>query len=166
MSRLRQLDIEAIAGLTAALIALVLHLLHIVEEPVLLAIVLVILALMLVRDLRRESREQQETVALEHALTAIADIRAAVTPPDTVLVGPAHLRQVSSRFSEAARGDMIWFNVCLSMFEPQHLFDALLRPALENPRSPRSGSCSTTPSAIAGATWCCRRWQRARGRRR
>ncbi len=28
---------------------------------------------------------------------------------------------------------MVWFNVCLSMFERQPLFDALLRPAIENP---------------------------------
>nr|WP_172694255.1 hypothetical protein [Acidithiobacillus ferridurans] len=26
------------------------------------------------------------------------------------------------------------FNVCLSMYKPPALFDALLRPALENPR--------------------------------
>jgi hypothetical protein len=29
---------------------------------------------------------------------------------------------------------MQWFNVCLMMFKPQALFDALLRPAIENPR--------------------------------
>jgi len=54
MKRIRQIDVEAIAGLTAAVIALVLHLLHVADEGVLLAIVLVILALILVRDLRRE----------------------------------------------------------------------------------------------------------------
>lgn len=29
---------------------------------------------------------------------------------------------------------MIWFHVCLSMFKPQTLFDALPRPAIENPQ--------------------------------
>jgi hypothetical protein len=29
---------------------------------------------------------------------------------------------------------MVWFNVCLLMFVPQSLFDALLRPALDNPK--------------------------------
>ena len=29
---------------------------------------------------------------------------------------------------------MLYFNVCLLMFRPQTLFDALLRPAIENPR--------------------------------
>src|SRR5690606_3014839 len=58
--------------------------------------------------------------------------RASVNLPDVVLVGPARLREASARFSRTARGEMIWFNVCLSMFEPQSLFDVLLRPAVEN----------------------------------
>ena len=28
---------------------------------------------------------------------------------------------------------MVWFHVCLTMFQPQPLFDLLLRPAIENP---------------------------------
>lgn len=134
MKRLRELDVEAIAGLTAAVIALVLHLLHVADEAVLLAIILVILALILVRDLRREAREDRQSLAFEQTRGTLAEIRASVSPPDTILVGPASLREVSTRFSEHARGEMVWFNVCLSMFEPQVLFDALLRPAIENPR--------------------------------
>ncbi|MEZ4503598.1 MAG: hypothetical protein R3C39_13310 [Dehalococcoidia bacterium] len=134
MTRLRRLDFEALAGLIAAVSALVLHLLHVADEGLLLAIILVILALILLRDLRREDREDRETQALENAITAIADIRAAVLPPDTVLIGPTALREESARFSQRARGEMVWFNVCLSMFEPQALFDVLLRPAIENPR--------------------------------
>jgi hypothetical protein len=134
MQRLRKLDFEAAAGLIAALAALVLHLLHLVDEETLLAIILVILALLLLRDMRREDREDRQTGAIEQAMTAIADIRAAIIPPDTILVGPVALREASTRFSQQARGEMIWFNVCLSMFEPQSLFDTLLRPAVENPQ--------------------------------
>lgn len=134
MERLRRLDLEAIAGLIAAVTALVLHLLHVADEGVLLAIILVILALVLLRDIRREDREDRETQAIESALTAIRDVRAAVIPPDTVLIGPTALREESAAFSRRARGDMVWFNVCLSMFEPQSLFDVLLRPAIENPQ--------------------------------
>ncbi|MFN8638289.1 MAG: hypothetical protein U0360_02260 [Dehalococcoidia bacterium] len=132
MDRIRKLDIEAVAGLIAAVTALVLHLLHIAETDTLLAIMLVILALILLRDLRREDREDRETRAIEATMTAIGDIRASVRPPDTVLIGPTTLREDSARFSRGARGEMVWFNVCLSMFEPQSLFDALLRPAVEN----------------------------------
>ena len=54
-------------------------------------------------------------------------------PPDVLVIGPRDLRQVSADFSRNAKGNMVWFNVCLSMFERQPLFDALLRPAIENP---------------------------------
>lgn len=134
MKRLRELDIEAVAGVIAAITALVLHLLHIADEGLLLAIILVILALILVRDLRREAREEKQTAALERTVGQIGDIHATLQPPDTILIGPAGLRDQSTLFGERAHGEMVWFNVCLSMFEPQSLFDRLLRPAIENPR--------------------------------
>lgn len=130
--RIRELDVEAIAGLTAAVIALVLHLLHIAEESLLLAIILVILALILVRDLRREASDDRQSEELERALSKLTDVHRAVTPPDAVLIGPSTIREETMRFSANARGEMVWFNVCLTMFEPQVVFDLLLRPAIEN----------------------------------
>jgi hypothetical protein len=133
VARLRRLDWDAVAGIVAAVVALVLHLLHIVDEETLLAIVLVILALMLLRDLRREEREERAAEAVVRADQGIQALRAGLTPPDTVLVGPDRLRAESERFARQAAGDMVWFNVCLLMFVPQALFDVLLRPAIENP---------------------------------
>lgn len=133
MRQLRNLDWEAVAGITAAIAALVLHLLHIAEEGVLLAGVLVILALLLLRDLRRESRDEDESAAIGEVRRAVGRLERAVAAPDIALVGPQQLRAESERFARDARGEMLWFNVCLSMFEPQDLFDVLLRPALENP---------------------------------
>jgi hypothetical protein len=49
------------------------------------------------------------------------------------MFGPSQLVSGSERFSSRARGDMIWFNVCLTMFRPQALFDTMLRPAIDNP---------------------------------
>jgi hypothetical protein len=46
MNRLRNIEWEAVAGIAAAVVALVLHLLSVVEQDVLLTIVLVILAIM------------------------------------------------------------------------------------------------------------------------
>ena len=60
-------------------------------------------------------------------------MQAALTPPDAILVGPRDLADESRRFSEIARGEMLWFNVCLTMFRSQHVFDLMLRPAIENP---------------------------------
>ena len=51
-------------------------------------------------------------------------------PPDVVVIGPRDLRRANTEFSRNAREDIVWFNVCLSMFERQPLFDALLRPAI------------------------------------
>jgi hypothetical protein len=134
MQRLRRIEVEALAALVAAVAALVLHLLHVIDESVLLTVILVILALMLVRDLRREDREERQSATIESALGSIRDLRSAISPPDVLLIGPSELRAVTTEFAQRARGDMVWFNVCLSMFEPQSLFDDLLAPALENPR--------------------------------
>ena len=111
-----------------------LHLLHIVNQDVLLAITLVILALILIRDLRREGREEHALELAERTQSTVLKLQSALTPPDTVLIGPSRLRAESEQFARRARGDMTWFNVCLLMFVPQELFDVLLRPAVENVR--------------------------------
>jgi hypothetical protein len=132
--QLRRLDWDAVAGIIAALVGLVLHLLHVVDSDVVLSIVLVILALILIRDLRREERDEHETAALERTERGVASILAAIHPPDAILIGPPHLGVESERFARHAEGEMVWFNVCLLMFVPQALFDVLLRPAIENPQ--------------------------------
>jgi hypothetical protein len=132
MNHLRKIDWEAIVGIAAACAALLLHLLHVAEEGVLLAVVLVILALLLLRDLRREDRDEAESMALSKLGEAVARLETSATPPDLLLIGPKELRVESERFAREARGEMLWFNVCLTMFEPQALFDVLLRPALDN----------------------------------
>jgi hypothetical protein len=133
MKRPGNLDWDAIAGIVAAVVALVLHLLHVVDEDVLLSITLVILAVILLRDIRRENQEERTTAMAERTETAVRTLQAALTPPDLILIGPRHLRAESERFARRARGEMTWFNVCLLMFVPQSLFDVLLRPAIENP---------------------------------
>jgi hypothetical protein len=132
--RLRRSDWDAIAGVTAAGVALVLDLLHIVDQQILLPIALVVLALLLIRDLRREERDDRLESALGRTEGMVAGISTAMKPPDAVLIGPRQLRATSEAFARQAMGEMTWFNVCLLMFRPQSLFDSLLRPAIENPR--------------------------------
>jgi hypothetical protein len=134
LNRIKRLDIEAVAGLIAAISALVLHLLHIIEPDVLLVVVMVILALMLIRDFRREERDESAADASRRMEEMLTRVLRSTSLPDTTLVGPQTIREESAAFSRGARGDMVWFNVCLSMFEPQELFDILLRPALESPQ--------------------------------
>ena len=77
---------------------------------------------------------EQMRDSLRKTENGVIDIQAAFSPPDTILIGPQQLRAESERFVRQAQGEMLWFHVCLLMFKPQVLFDALLRPAIENPK--------------------------------
>ena len=132
-SGFRAYDWDAIAGIVAAVAALVLHLLHVIETDVLLTIALVVLALLLFRDLRREADDEELMSRAARTEEGVAELLARASPADVVLIGPRQLRASSEAFARDAHGDMVWFNVCLLMFRPQALFDALLRPALVNP---------------------------------
>jgi hypothetical protein len=134
MKRFLRLDWDAVAGIAAAVAALVLHFMHIVEAETILAMVLLLLALLLLRDLRREHEQGRLTEHIERTEAAVVKMQTALHPPDALLIGPSQLRSASAQFGRRALGEMLWFNVCLLMFRPQALFDALLRPAIENPR--------------------------------
>ena len=59
MRRFLSFDWDAIAGIVAAVMALVMHFLHLIEEEVLLMIAVVLLALLFIRDLRRERSSER-----------------------------------------------------------------------------------------------------------
>ena len=133
VKRLLRMDWDALAGIIAATIALVLHLLHVVSIDVLITIAVVLIALLFIRTLRREHITDQIKDDLRSVASGVLSLQSAVRPHDTVLVGPGALSSVSKQFSEDARGEMIWFHVCLTMFQPQALFDMLLKPAVGSP---------------------------------
>lgn len=124
---------DAIAGLLAAVVAIVLHLLHIVDQQVILPIVLALLALLFINFMRHTRHNELTAEQVDRTEHAVHAIQAVLKTPDIVLVGPRQLRSVSENFARQMQGDSIWYNVCLSMYKPQPLFDALLRPAVENP---------------------------------
>ena len=132
VKQLLSLDWDAIAGIVAAVLALVMHFLHLVDTDVLLLIAVVLIALLFIRDVRQERRAERMEESLEAAARSVGQIQSNLAPVDTILVGPQRLRAESESFSRMARGEMIWFHVCLLMFKPQSLFDSLLRPAIEN----------------------------------
>jgi hypothetical protein len=132
-SWLRKYDWDAIAGVAAAVAALVLHLFHVIETDILLSITLVLAAIILLRQIRHEEREERVDVTTARTEQLVARLHESIRPPEVVLIGPRHLRTSSEAFAQGARGEMVWFNVCLMMFKPQELFDCLLRPAIENP---------------------------------
>jgi hypothetical protein len=131
---LRRFEWDAAAGIIAAVAALTLHLLHIVETDVLMTITLVLVAMLLLRQLRSEGRQERIEQAAERNGQLLGTLQDSIKPPEVVLVGPRDLRTASERFARQARGNMVYFNVCLLMFRPQELFDCLLRPAVDNPQ--------------------------------
>lgn len=131
--RLLSWDWDAIAGIIAAVAAIVMHFLHWADEGLLITIAVVLIALLFIRDLRRERATEDAFAAVAENRVLLRSIQTSLLPPDAVLVGPGKIRTASERFAAHARGEMTWFHVCLSMFRPQNLFDTLLRPAIENP---------------------------------
>jgi hypothetical protein len=132
VKRFHGIEWHTVAGVVAAVLALVLHLLHVVDQEVVFAVVLVLLALILLGGLRAEGRGERLEDRIAHLEDETVQLRSLLPASDTILIGPQQLRAESQRFARAARGEMVWFNVCLLMFVPQDLFDALLRPAVEN----------------------------------
>lgn len=123
---------DAIAGLLAAVIAIILHLLHVVDEYVILPIILALLGLLFINFIRHTRNNERTAKYVERTEHAVRRLQLAHKLPDIVLIGPRQLRSVSEQFSLNMKGDAIWFNVCLSMYIPDTLFDTLLRPAIEN----------------------------------
>lgn len=123
---------DAIAGVLTAVIAIIFHQLHVVDEDVLLSILLALMALLFINFIRHTRNNEITAEKVGQTEQSVNRIQAALKHPDVVLVGPRQLRSANEQFVVNMCGDTIWFNVCLSMYRPQPLFDALLRPAIEN----------------------------------
>lgn len=127
------MDWDAIAGILASVVVLIMHFLHVINVDTILVLAVVLIALLFLRDLRRERREEKLMEHVTQIGTGVQGLQAGQRAPDAVLIGPGRLRTETEGFAVRSRGDMVWFHVCLLMFKPQSLFDALLRPAVENP---------------------------------
>jgi len=130
--RLLKQDWEVVAVFLAALIALVLHFLHITELGLLMAIAIVLLAMFLIRDIKRESQAKHFASVEDRIENSLLDIKSSLTPPDVTLIGPSKLQAESIRFAKRGKGEVVCFNICLRMYQAQHPFDIMLRPYIEN----------------------------------
>jgi len=132
MKRILRYDWDAVAGVVAAFLAIVMHFLHIVETEVLLAIAVVLIALLFLRDLRRENQSEHHEQEVLQIRNDVKDILSRLTQSDTHLIGPQNIRQVMEDFCCRSRNEMLWFHVCPLMFRQQSIFDSLLKPVIEN----------------------------------
>lgn len=126
------LEWDAIAGIIAAVIATILHLLHIVDEHVILPIILALIALLFINFLRHTKNTEVEAEQLEETRELVAKIQASLASPEVVLVGPNQLHATYESFLRRMKGDVLWFNVCLSMYQSEQQFATMMLPALEN----------------------------------
>ncbi|MCK5830900.1 MAG: hypothetical protein KAH20_11425 [Methylococcales bacterium] len=133
MKKILNYEWDAIAGILAAVIGIILHLLHIVNEDVILPIILTLIALLFIGFIRHTRSSDLTHDEIEQTGHIVRSIQSAIQLPDIVLVGPRQLRTVNEKFRLDMSGDTVWFNVRLSMYQSQHLFDTLLRSAIENP---------------------------------
>lgn len=127
-------DWDAIAGIVAAFVALVMHFLHIFEAEIMISVAVVLIALLFIRDLRHEGQTERIDEGLRETSEALKLMSSQMTPPEVLLIGPGKLRQVTREFSQRARGEMVFFHICPLMFRRQELFDELLKPAIQNPQ--------------------------------
>ncbi|MCK6404660.1 MAG: hypothetical protein L6Q60_01455 [Rhodocyclaceae bacterium] len=124
---------DAIAGVITAVAASVLHLLHVLDEKLMLSIVLALIALLFTNFMRHSRNNELAAEKIELTAADVQRIQAGLKLPEAVLIGPRQIRACHDRFTAHMRGETIWYNVCLSMYRTPALFDALLRPAIENP---------------------------------
>jgi hypothetical protein len=78
LKRFIAVDREAIAGIIAAVAAIVMHLLHLVDEAILITIALLLIALLFMRDLRRD--REQAHASIRDIQGAIQSVRAFAMP--------------------------------------------------------------------------------------
>jgi len=134
--RLLRIDWDVIAGIIAAVAAMLLSFMGVVSETVVRGIMLLLLALLLIRDLRSEGRFHRMSELIDVMRRHVSAFQESVRGPDVKLVGPKRLRAEFVQFSESLYGEVIWFNFCCRMFRRQEIFDAVLRPLIDNPHVP------------------------------
>lgn len=133
MPSLRKIEWEVIAGLLAAVAALVFHFLHFTDAITLRFITLVLVALLFLRDLRKEGRWEMLGEAAQTSVRLLEEIKAATPQPEIDLIGPSRLRCATAQFAGRCQGTVVWFNACPDMLATKELCGAILHPFLVNP---------------------------------
>jgi len=133
MKKILKLEWEMIAGLIAAVAALVMHSLGLGSSDLLLVMAVVLMALLFLRNIRQEQRIEAILESITATSMAIHEVESRLKPAEMILLGPTHLRAESERFSKNVQGEVLLFHVCLLMFKSQVLFDLMLKPMIENP---------------------------------
>ena len=82
---------DAIAGIAAAFVAIVLHLLHIVDETVVLPILLALVGLLFINFMRHSRNNELTAEQVERMGHTVDSLHAALERPGLALIGPRQL---------------------------------------------------------------------------
>ncbi len=132
IKKLLNYEWDAIAGLFAAAAAIILNMLNVVDDHGILLIVLALMGLLFINFMRHTRNNERTAEQIDQTEHVVRRIQSTLKSPDIILVGPRQLRTVNEQFARHMKEDVIMYNVCLSMYQTQPLFDALLRPVVEN----------------------------------
>lgn len=92
IKKLLRVEWDAVAGILAAVVAIILHFLHVVDEHVILPIVLALMALLFINFMRHTRNNELTAEQVERTGHILGDIQSALKVPDVILIGPRHLR--------------------------------------------------------------------------
>lgn len=134
MKSVQRFEWEAIAGLIAAVAAIILHFLHVTDANILRVITLVLVALLFLRDLRAEERWSAIEGGTKLSVRLLEEIKETTHPAEIDLIGPTRLRHATAQFAARVQGEVVWFNACPRMFETKEMCDVLIAPFLANSR--------------------------------
>ena len=108
--RLLRIDWDVIAGIAAAITAMLLSFMGLVSESVARGIILLLCALLLIRDLRREAREHRMFEKLDVLKRHVTGLTSTVQQTDVCLIGPRRIRRDFGDFASSICGEVRWFN--------------------------------------------------------
>lgn len=120
-------NLDVIAIIIASIGAIVLHHLGRLPETYVVSLLLLLVAL----------HTLQEAIKGEEVKENLKTIRQNVLAgtPEVELIKPSELLVYTEQFALKNRGEVWWFNACLTMFRSQKLFDGLLKPSIESSRT-------------------------------
>jgi len=133
LRRLIAIEWDTLAGIIAAFVAMLLSLFGLVSELTVRGILLLLAALILLRELRNDTRAATHAEHLDCMRQDIRDIREKIGTTDLVVITPLALRSAFQDFADHLSGHVTWYNACCRMFHRREVFEATLRRVIANP---------------------------------
>lgn len=133
LHKLLSIEWDTLSGVAAAATAMVLSFFDLVSPTTVRAILLLIVALILLRELRRDSRESQYAEHLDIMRQDVRDLVNHTGGMGITLVEPTALVHEFQDFAAHFHGTVTWYNACCGMFCRPEVFATTLGRLIDNP---------------------------------